>query len=111
MSPHSKDPEPPPPLPGGTTQRPRRAIALRYDAASEPSAAPRVVATGQGEAADKILALAAEHGVPVRQDRELLELLAQCDVGQEIPFELYAAVAEVLAFLQRVDAGIGTAPR
>lgn len=82
---------------------PRRAIALRYDPEGDPGAAPRVVAAGRGEAAESILALAAEHGVPVRRDRELLGLLAQVDLGREIPLELYAAVAEVLAFLLRVD--------
>lgn len=93
-------------------ERPRsepepRAVALSYDPAAEPGAAPRVVAAGSGERAARILALAAEHGVPVRRDVELCELLAGCDLGQEIPLELYAAVAEVLAFLLRANEAAG----
>ena len=102
-------PDPPAPLPSGgvppgARPAPRRAIALRYDPASDAEGAPRVVASGGGEVADRLLALAREHGVPIREDRDLVELLARCDVGHEIPLELYAAVAEVLAFLYRANA-------
>jgi FlhB-like protein len=79
---------PVPPLP--------RAIALTYD---DSRPAPEVVARGGGVVAEGILALAAKHGVPVREDPDLVELLAACDVGEEIPVELYAAVAELLAYL------------
>jgi len=78
------------------------AVALRYDAESD--GAPRVVAAGTGEIAARILAAAREHGVPVREDEELLALLAACDVGDEIPLELYAAVAELLTFLYGLEA-------
>ncbi len=64
--------------------------------------APRVVASGAGEIADRILALAAENNVPVHQDDDLVALLAQLDIGTIIPPELYAAVAEVLAFVYRL---------
>ena len=79
------------------------AVALRYERADMP--APRVAAKGAGELAQRILALAREHDVPVRTDPDLLELLAACDLGAEIPAELYQAVAELLAFLQRLNAG------
>lgn len=78
-----------------------RAVALRY--AREEESAPRVVARGVGETAERILKLAREHGIPVREDADLVELLAACDIEQEIPVELYAAVAEVLAFLYRAN--------
>src|SRR5262245_26710609 len=81
--------------------RPAKAVALRYD--PEVRAAPELVAKGRGELAERILELARTHGIPVREDRDLLELLAACDVGEEIPAELYAAVAELLAFLYRVN--------
>ena len=81
---------------------PRRVVALRYERAEE--AAPRVAAQGAGEVGERILELAAEHGIPVREDRDLLELLAACDLGESLPIELYGAVAEVLAFLYRVNA-------
>ena len=81
--------------------RPPKAVALRYDREQLP--APSVVAKGQGELARKILALAQEHDVPVRADADLLELLSACDLGQEIPAELYSAVAELLAYLYRLN--------
>ena len=78
-----------------------RAVALRYERAEMP--APRVTAKGSGELAQRILALARAHDVPVREDPDLLELLAACDLGQELPSELYHVVAELLAFLQRLN--------
>jgi flagellar biosynthesis protein len=77
-----------------------QAVALTYD--SEKMPAPTVSAAGQGEIAERIIALAKEHGVPVRQDPDLVALLAQLDVGQIIPSELYAIVAEVLAFVYQL---------
>jgi flagellar biosynthesis protein len=82
-------------------ERPPRAVALRY----EPGrGAPRVAAKGQGDLAEAILALARHHGVPVREDPDLLVLLAACDLGAEIPAELYQTVAELLAYLYRLNA-------
>jgi flagellar biosynthesis protein len=83
-----------------TTAKRRRAVALHYDARAY--AAPRVVAAGAGAVADNILRLAQEYNVPVHEDRDLVALLAQLDVGAIIPPELYAAVAEVLAFVYRL---------
>jgi flagellar biosynthesis protein len=77
-----------------------RAVALTYNREEMP--APKVSATGQGEIAERIIALAKEHGVPIRQDPDLVALLAQLDPGQVIPPELYMVVAEVLAFVYRV---------
>lgn len=82
-----------------------RVVALRH--ARAESAAPRVTARGAGELAERILALARAHDVPVRADPDLLELLAACELGQEIPEELYRAVAELLVFLQRLNARPG----
>jgi flagellar biosynthesis protein len=72
----------------------RIAVALEYDG----DHAPRVTATGHHDVADKIIALAMQHGVPLQQDKELVEILAQLPTGEEIPEELYRAVAEVIAF-------------
>lgn len=79
------------------------AVALAYDG----KGAPRVVAKGSGEIADKILATAREHGVPLQPDADLVRLLAQLDLGDEIPRALYVAVAHVLAFAWAVT---GKAP-
>ena len=81
-----------------------RAVALRYDRAAAPAQAPVVSAKGAGELAGRILTLARAHDVPVREDGDLLELLSACDLGAEIPSELYQAVAELLVFLQRLNA-------
>lgn len=72
----------------------RIAVALEYDGDN----APRVTASGRHELADKIIELAKHHGVPLQQDKELVEILAQLPTGEEIPEELYRAVAEVIAF-------------
>lgn len=80
---------------------PRRVVALRHDRRSE--AAPEVVAKGRGEIAERILACAREHGVAVREDRDLVELLSACEVGEEIPLELYDAVARLLSLLYRLN--------
>jgi flagellar biosynthesis protein len=72
----------------------RRVTALRY----EGEGAPKVVASGQGHVAEKILAAAQAAGVPVREDPQLAAALAALGVGKEIPEELWLAVAEVLAW-------------
>ena len=79
----------------------KQVVALRYDA--EASGAPKVVASGRGAAAEAILTSANEHGVPVQEDAALLGLLAGCEVGEEIPAELYEAVAELLTWIYQVE--------
>lgn len=91
---------------------PRSAVALRY--AADGDAAPVVTAKGRGDVADAILAAARAHGVPVREDRDLVELLAACDLLDEIPPELYAAVARILSWLHALNGerlGTGATPR
>ncbi len=78
------------------------AIALRYDPA-DGEAVPRIVAKGDGFMAAQILRVAREHDVPLRQDPALAEALATLDVGDSIPPELFRAVAEVLAFVYKMN--------
>ncbi|TVQ73195.1 EscU/YscU/HrcU family type III secretion system export apparatus switch protein [Ectothiorhodospira sp. BSL-9] len=73
----------------------RQAIALKYTG----KGAPRLTAKGGGDIARQILELADEHGVPVHEDAALTSALAQIPLGDEIPENLYVAVAEVLAFV------------
>ncbi|MHB0876523.1 MAG: EscU/YscU/HrcU family type III secretion system export apparatus switch protein [Anaerolineae bacterium] len=80
--------------------RRRRAVALHYE--PKTYTAPQVVARGAGDVADRIISLAREHNVPIHEDGDLVALLAQLDIGAVIPPELYAAVAEVLAFVYRL---------
>lgn len=83
--------------------RPREAAALRYERGKD--AAPKIVAKGKGPVADKILETARRHGIPIREDRELVQVLASLDLYQEIPPELYKAVAEILVFLYSLNQG------
>lgn len=83
-----------------TSERPR-AVALRYNQESE--AAPRVLAKGQGPVAERIIALAHEHGIPLHEDRDLVHLLGALDLSVEVPPALYHALAEVLAHLYRAN--------
>jgi flagellar biosynthesis protein len=78
-----------------------KAVALKYRA--DEDRAPKVVAKGEGYIAQAIKAAALKHGVPVRRDDDLIELLAQVDIDREIPAELYAAVAEVLSWIYRAN--------
>jgi len=82
-----------------------KAVALRYDAKKEE--APRVVATGQGHIADQIVRIALDHGITVRQDADLVEILAKLDLDALIPLEAFAAVAEILSYIYRTQ---GKAP-
>lgn len=84
------------------------AVALHYR--PERERAPRVVAKGGGETATKILALAKEHGVPLQQDPALAAALSRLDLNQEIPRELYIAVAEVLRFVWNLEREVASAP-
>jgi flagellar biosynthesis protein len=82
-------------------EKPPKAVALRY--APDLEAAPRVVAKGRGAAAEAIQAIAREHQVPLLEDHNLVEVLEALDLHREVPPELYRAVAEVLAFVYRLN--------
>lgn len=84
----------------------RSAVALAY---RQSGAAPRVVAKGRGELAEAIIARAREHGVFVHDSPQLLELLMRVDLDSHIPPALYLAVAELLAWIARVEQADGPA--
>lgn len=81
--------------------RVKKAVALTYTQGQE--GAPRVVASGSGPLADKILQLAKENHVPVQRDPPLLKALSRLAPGTEIPSELYFVVAELLVFIYNLD--------
>ena len=83
---------------------PRVAIGLHYD---EGEPAPRVLAKGSGRIAERILEVAREAGVPIQEDPDLVEMLAASEVGDEIPVEVYGAVASLLVFLYRLNGEVG----
>ena len=78
----------------------KSAVALAY---SQGDAAPRVVAKGRGLLAEQIISRAREHGVYVHESPELVSLLLQIDLDQRIPPQLYLAVAELLAWIYRLE--------
>jgi flagellar biosynthesis protein len=80
--------------------KPTLAVALTY----EKPRAPRVVAIGRGWLGDKIIETARAHGVPLKQDAELAEVLATVELDTEIPEELYRAVAVVIGYVLRTNA-------
>lgn len=77
----------------------RLAVALQYDR----TGAPRVVAKGRGAIGAKIVEVAKAHDVPIEQNELLAGALSSIDLGDEIPEELYRAVAEVLVFVMRMS--------
>jgi len=77
----------------------RRVTALRYEGAG----APKVVASGRGHVAEKILAAARAAGVPVREDPALAAALSTLALGQDVPEDLWLAVAEVLAWAYELE--------
>ena len=78
-----------------------KAAALRYDLKKDKS--PRMVAFGKGRVAHKILSLAEEHKVPIREDKALTELMAKLEIESEIPPQVYTVVAEILAFVYQLS--------
>ena len=78
------------------------AVALHYDR----TGAPRVVAKGKGSLGEKIIEVAREHGIPIEENEVLAGALSNVEIGDEIPAELYKAVAEVLIFVLRLSGRI-----
>lgn len=79
----------------------KKAVALSYDEGVDE--APRVVATGSGRVAERIVETAREAGIAIQQNPELVSALAALDLGEQIPAELYPVVAEVLVWVRRLD--------
>lgn len=79
----------------------KQAVALTYE--QEKLEAPYVSAKGEGELAEKIIHLAKAHDIPIQEDPSLVSLLAQLNLNEAIPPDLYQVVAEVFAFIYRLD--------
>jgi len=78
-----------------------KAVAILYD--EKESKTPKVVAGGKGTVAEKIIETAREAGVHIQEDSDLVELLSKVPIGDDIPVELYQTVAEVLAFVYKIN--------
>ena len=75
----------------------KKAISLEYN--QQQYNAPKVTSKGQGFVADKIINIAKQHNIPIREDEDLANMLYELEINQEIPTELYKAVAEIFAFI------------
>jgi flagellar biosynthesis protein len=84
----------------------KKAAALQYDKEKDP--APKVTARGKGEQAKNIIRIAEENGIPIKQDEDLVNMLSEIELNQEIPVELYKAVAEIFSFIYGIsnDSGL-----
>ena len=80
--------------------KPKQAIALSYDPSDD---APKVVASGRGILAEKIIEKAQEFDVPIHKDDKLADTLSRLEIGEMIPPELYEVVAEILIFVDSMD--------
>ena len=79
----------------------KQAVALRYR--PDKDASPRVAAKGSGLVAEKIIELARKHGIPVKDDPDLLQVLSKLEIEEEVPPTVYVAVAELLAFVYSLN--------
>ncbi len=82
------------------SQKPKQAIALSYNPEED---APKVIASGKGILAEKIIEKAKEADVPVHRDDKLADTLSRLEIGDMIPPELYEVVAEILVFVDAMD--------
>jgi len=78
----------------------KSAIALEYE---KEDIAPKVIASGRGHLAEKIISAANEYDIPVHQDAKLAKSLSELEIGEYIPKELYQVVAEVLVYVDAMD--------
>ncbi len=79
----------------------KQAVALSYH--PNLDSAPRVLAKGKGYVADELIKQALEHNIPIQEDPSLVSLLSQLEINEAIPEQLYEVVAEIFAFIYRVD--------
>jgi flagellar biosynthesis protein len=92
---------------GKDINKTKQAIALGYNPDEE---APKIIATGKGIIAERILEKAKESNVPIHRDDKLADTLSRLDIGDMIPPELYEVVAEILVFVDAIDKLKGKQP-
>ena len=94
-------PKEPPDSPSTAPEPVSKAAALTYD--REKDAAPRLSAKGRGQLAARIVDIARQHNIPIQRDADLIEILEKVDIDSEVPLEVYAVVAEIFAYLYKVN--------
>lgn len=83
----------------------KKAIGIGYEKGKDQ--APKVVTKGEGPLAEKIIEIANEYGIYIKEDKSLAEILYKLDVSQEIPEELYNVIAEIFLYLYKADKSFG----
>ena len=94
----------PSPRPAKKNSPRKTAVAIQYDRVS--MSAPQVVAKGRGIVAEKLITMARENGIPIVENKLLVEMLDNLNLNQQIPGELYQVVAEILVAVYKAEAGI-----
>jgi flagellar biosynthesis protein len=89
------------PEPETDPNAPQQAVAFKYDV--ERDTAPRVIAKGRGHVAENIMSAAQQNAIPVYQNKTLVNMLMALEIDREIPPELYRTIAEVMAYVYRID--------
>ena len=79
----------------------KEAVALGYK--PQQDAAPKILGKGKGFVAEKILEIARKHGIPIKYEPDLVQILSKLDLNEQIPPSLYRVVAEIFAFVYRVN--------
>mgnify|MGYP006306972513 FL=1 len=79
----------------------KKAAALKYDINKDN--APKLIAKGEGEVAEKLLETAEKFDIPIEENEDIIDLLIKLNIGEEIPEELYQVIAEILSFIYRLD--------
>jgi flagellar biosynthesis protein len=84
----------------------KEAVALKYN--QEEASSPVLVAKGKGDTAQRIIQTATEHEIPIQEDSSLVHLLSKLEIEENIPEELYEVVAELFAFIYKLDKEAGS---
>lgn len=79
----------------------KKTVALKYNKNTDQ--APKIIATGKGSIAEKIIKKAREENIPIKEDKDIVQVLAELNIGDEIPKELYTVIAEILSFFYKLE--------
>jgi len=85
----------------GKDKKVKKAVAVKYD--DKSSKAPVLSAKGYGSIAEKIIEIARKNDITIYEDADMVEVLSKLDIGDEIPEYLYKAIAEILAFVYKLN--------
>ncbi len=79
----------------------KKAVGLKYE--KNKDKAPKLIAKGEGKIADRIIEIAKEYGIYIKEDKTLIEILSKLDIYEEIPEELYGIIAEILLYVYELE--------